>query len=109
MPGVNLIVGDDGGNTLQGTAGSDLIYGYNPAGPQSQATSITANRVATGLSQPLFAVSPPGDVGRLFVAEKTGKIDVLDLGNGQVKSTPFLDVSAQIATAGEEGLLGLAF
>ena len=36
MP-VNLIVGNDGSNSLQGTAGADLIYGYDPNGPQSQA------------------------------------------------------------------------
>ena len=37
MP-VNLIVGNDGSNSLQGTAGADLIYGYDPNGPQSQAS-----------------------------------------------------------------------
>src|SRR5262245_21962493 len=109
MPNVNLVVGDDGSNLLQGGAGSDLIYGFNPDGPQGQVSSITATRVATGLSQPLFAVAPPNDTGRLFIVEKTGKIDILDLTSGQVLPTPFLDVSAQIATAGEEGLLGLAF
>ena len=37
---VNLIVGDDGSNTLQGTAGPDLIYGFNPNGPQGNVTWI---------------------------------------------------------------------
>ena len=109
MPNVNLIVGNDGSNTLDGTAGSDLIYGYNPGGPQGQASSITAIRVATDLSQPLFAVSPPGDTSRLFIVEKAGKIEILGLNSGQVLSTPFLDLTGQLATAGEEGLLGLAF
>ena len=83
MP-VNLIVGNDGTNSLQGTAGADLIYGYDPNGPQSQATAIVATRVATGLSQPLFAGAPPGDTGRLFLVEKTGQIKILDLTTGQV-------------------------
>ena len=48
MP-VNLIVGNDGGNNLDGSAGADLIYGYNPNGPQSEASGILATRVATGL------------------------------------------------------------
>jgi len=26
----NIIVGNDGSNTLQGTAGADVIYGYDP-------------------------------------------------------------------------------
>ena len=105
----NPIVGNDGSNTLQGTTGADVIYGYDPNGPQSQATSIVATRVATGLSQPLFATAPPGDTGRLFLVEKTGQIKILDLATGQVLATPFLDVSSQILTDGERGLLGLAF
>ena len=60
MPNVNTIVGNDGSNSLQGTAGADLIYGFDPNGPQSQASSITAERVATNLPQALFAVAPPG-------------------------------------------------
>ena len=108
MP-VNLIVGNDGSNSLQGTAGADVIYGYNPDGPQSDASTITATRVASGLNQPVFAGAPAGDPGRLFIVEKTGLIKVLDLNTGQVLATPFLDVSSQILTDGERGLLGLAF
>jgi len=48
---VNLIVGDDGSNTLLGTAGPDLIYGFNPNGPQGNVTSIAA----TGLRADLMA------------------------------------------------------
>src|SRR5262245_34227209 len=105
----NLITGNDGSNTLQGTAGVDVIYGYNPDGPQSDASTIAATRVASGLDQPLFAGAAPGDPGRLFIVEKTGLIKILDLNSGQVLATPFLDVSGQIMTDGERGLLGLAF
>ena len=108
MP-VNLIVGNDASNSLQGTAGADVIYGYNPDGPQSDASTITATRVASGLNQPVFTGAPAGDPGRLFIVEKTGLIKVLDLNTGQVLATPFLDVSSQILTDGERGLLGLAF
>src|SRR5215510_8399785 len=107
MPNVNIIVSDDGINTLTGTAGADLIYGFDPNGPHSQVSSISATRVATGVGQTLFAAAPPGDNGRLFIDTKTGTINILDLNSGQILSTPFLDISAQIATAGEEGLLGL--
>jgi hypothetical protein len=69
-----LIVGNDGISTLQGTAGKDVIYGFDPNGPQSQVSSIAATRVASGLTQPLFAISPPGDTARLFIVEKTGLI-----------------------------------
>src|SRR5688572_3799216 len=103
------LTGDNGSNTLEGGAGDDLIYGFDPNGPQRHVNSIAATRVAAGLSQPLFAVSPPDDLGRLFIVEKTGQIRILDLATQQVLPTPFLDLSGKIATSGEQGLLGLAF
>src|SRR5262245_66122855 len=109
MADATLITGDNGSNIRVGTPGDDLIYGYDPNGPQSVVSSITATRVANGLSQPLFAGTPPGDLSRLFIVEKTGLIKILDLASGQILPTPFLDVSAEISTAGECGLLGLAF
>src|SRR5215831_10634866 len=109
MPNVTLITGNDGSNTLQGTAGADVIYGYDPNGPQSQASAIIATRVATSFTQPLFVGAPADDTSRLFVVEKTGAIKIIDLASGQVLATPFLDVSSQILTDGERGLLGLAF
>jgi Ca2+-binding RTX toxin-like protein len=105
----NLIVGSDGTNTLNGSAAGDLIYGFNPNGPQANVSSITATRVASGLSQPLFAGAAPDDSSRLFIVEKTGLIRILDLSTNQVFATAFLDVSGEISTAGESGLLGLAF
>jgi glucose/arabinose dehydrogenase len=65
--------------------------------------------VATGLTQPLFAGAPPGDTSRLFIVQKTGQIKILDFASGQVLATPFLDLSGQILSDGERGLLGLAF
>jgi glucose/arabinose dehydrogenase len=105
----NLIVGDDGANTRTGTGGDDLIYGFDPDGPQGTVTSIAATRVASNLSQPLYVVSPPGDTGRLFIVEKGGLIRILDLATGQVLPTPFIDLSDEITADGEMGLLGLAF
>jgi glucose/arabinose dehydrogenase len=105
----NLIVGDDGANTRNGTGGDDLIYGFDPDGPQGTVTSISATRVASGLGQSLFAVSPPGDTGRLFIVEKGGLVRILDLATGQLLPTPFIDLSGQITADGEMGLLGLTF
>jgi glucose/arabinose dehydrogenase len=61
--------------------------------------------VASGLSQPLFLDAPTGDE-RLFVAEKEGRIRIID--NGVVLPTPFLQING-ISTGGERGLLGMAF
>lgn len=71
--------------------------------------SITATRIASGLDQPLYVTAPPGDTGRLFIVEKTGAILVLDLGSGGILEQPFLDLSGEVSTGGEQGLLGLAF
>ena len=105
----NLIVGNDGANTLPGTTGRDVIYGFNPEGPQGNVTSIAATRVASGLTQPLFVTSPPDDLNRPFIVEKTGQIKILDLESGTTLATPFLNVGSEISTAGERGLLGLTF
>lgn len=109
MPTRDLIVGTDAGNVIVGTSQADLIYGFDPAGPQSVVTSIEASRVATGLVEPLFVGSPVGDSSRLFVLEKAGVIKIVDLGSNQVLARPFLDLTSTTLSTGEQGLLGLAF
>src|SRR6185295_4866931 len=106
---VTLTVGNDGNNTLQGGGGSDLIYGFDPQASSANVNTITATRVATSLSDPLFVTAPPHDTDHLFVVEQTGRIEVMDLATGQFAATPLLDVSSQITLDSERGLLGLAF
>ena len=62
--------------------------------------------ISSGLTQPLALTSALGD-SRLFVLEKGGAIRVM--AGGVLQATPFLDLSSQVATEGERGLLGLAF
>ncbi len=45
--------------------------------------------------------------GRLFLLDKRGLVRIWD--GQQLIEQPFLDISAQVASAGEQGLLGLAF
>jgi len=61
----------------------------------------------SGLQFPLEFVQDPTTPSVQFVVEKAGKIRVIR--NGVLLATPFLDVSTVIASAGEQGLLGLAF
>ena len=93
MPTRTLIVGNDGANVLQGGAGAELIYGFDPNGPQAPTSAIAATRVAAGLAEPVFATAPPGDVGRLFIVEKGGRIKILDLATGATLAAPFLDIA----------------
>ena len=70
---MNVVTGNDAGNALSGTAGGDLIYGFDPNAAYASAT-IAATRVASGLDQPLYVTAAPGDTNRLFIVEKTGTI-----------------------------------
>jgi len=108
MP-VNTIVGTDGANSLTGTAGQDLIYGFDPNGAQANVSGITTTLVGAGFNAPLYATAAPGDFNRLMVVEKGGLIRVLDLTTNTISSTPFANLSGEISTTGERGLLGFAF
>ena len=108
MTDVRVEAGDAGANAITGGDGADLIYGFDPGGLPA-VDAIAAARVAAGLSEPVFVTSPPGDANRLFIVERTGQIEILDLATGQLAPVPFLDVSGEIVATGEQGLLGLAF
>ena len=109
MANVTLITGDDGSNVRVGTSGDDLIYGFDPNGPQGQVTSISATRVATGLGGAAFAQAPPGDTGRLFIGQLDGTVRILDLATGQLLPAPFMQITSSIGQIGEGGLIGFAF
>ncbi len=61
---------------------------------------------STGVLEPVFLTAPPGDT-RLFIVERAGRIRILQ--NGSLLATPFLDLGARVSTAGEGGLLSIAF
>jgi glucose/arabinose dehydrogenase len=63
--------------------------------------------VATGLNMPLAAVSAGDSSGRMFIVEREGRVRVLK--SGVLLPTPFLDISSQVSTEGEMGMLGIAF
>lgn len=72
-------------------------------------TPLTSEEVISGLSNPVFAVSPPGDYERFFIVEQSGTIQIMDITTRTLNAQPFLDVSSSITFGGEQGLLGLAF
>lgn len=80
-----------------------------PALPQVLNVGLTPLAGAAGLSSPMDLQAPPGDP-RIFIAERTGKIRVID-GTGTLLTTPFLDLSSRIKQPfiGEDGLLSFAF
>jgi len=73
----------------------------------NQLPKLRLQSFSQGYDQPL-GIENAGD-SRLFIVERTGKIWICD-SSGQKSSSPFLDISDKITTAGDEqGLLGLAF
>ncbi len=73
----------------------------------SAATSVALKPVVTGLRSPVALTDPDDGTSRLFVAEQGGRIRVIK--NGALLSKPFLDISRQVSSGGERGLLGIAF
>ncbi len=67
---------------------------------------VELEELATGFSSPSEIVNA-GDE-RLFVVEQAGIIKILYT-DGTQEPTPFLNISSQVNSGGEKGLLGLAF
>jgi glucose/arabinose dehydrogenase len=60
-----------------------------------------------GLDKPLAIVTAGDGSGRLFVAEQAGTVRIIR--DGALADRPFVDLTAEISSGGERGLLGLAF
>lgn len=87
-----------------------LAAGVISCGSESSLTRGTGARLAevvSGLDFPLYLTAPPGDLSRLFIVQKGGVIRIVK--DGTLLPVPFLDISAQVSTGGEQGLLGMAF
>lgn len=70
---------------------------------------INLTEVASGFKEPIGIVAAPDGTGRLFVLEKAGFVRVIHP-DGSVQEEAYLDLHAQVASAGsEQGLLGMAF
>jgi hypothetical protein len=74
--------------------------------PPVDSVAARLEPVLTGLQMPLHLSAPGGDP-RLFVVEQRGVIHVAR--NGQLLTTPFLDIRSKVRSGGEQGLLSVAF
>jgi glucose/arabinose dehydrogenase len=73
---------------------------------QAQSRRVRLVPVAR-FQSPTALAAPPGDPRRIFVVEQGGRVRVVR--GGRVLRRPFLDVSGDIVSGGEQGLLGMAF
>ncbi len=100
--------------SLVGAAASSVSVGSVLPDIERGTIAISLNPIATGLSAPLYGISPPGDSSRLFVLEQNGLVRVVQ--NGSVVAGSALDMQSLVsppfnsANANDErGLLGIAF
>ncbi|MFN4183802.1 MAG: PQQ-dependent sugar dehydrogenase [Hyphomonas sp.] len=69
---------------------------------------MALRRVVTGLTAPLYLEGIPG-TNRVVILQKGGLARVANPDTGAIESVNFLDVSSQVGTDGEQGLVGIAF
>jgi glucose/arabinose dehydrogenase len=74
------------------------------AAPASAALHLTP--VGT-FSAPVYVTAPPGDQHRVMVVEQGGRI--MEIRDGVTQPTPFLDITPDVKSGGEQGLLSMAF
>jgi glucose/arabinose dehydrogenase len=76
-----------------------------PAQESGRAHSFDVERVASGLNRPTWVGAAPGDDGALWVLEQPGRVVRLDGGRRRT----LLDISSEVLTGAEQGMLGIAF
>ena len=58
---------------------------------------LTTERIASGLTRPLYVTHAPGDFDRIFILEQrsgtTGRIRIMDINTDTLQSTPFLNIT----------------
>jgi len=70
-------------------------------------TPLSFRLAASGFSSPVHMTNANDGSNRLFVVERGGAVRIVK--SGTVQLTPFLDISTQVSSAGEQGLLSIAF
>lgn len=87
------------------------FFSFHPQESGLPPLKVKLTQVAKGLTSPVGMAAPNDGTDRLFVIEQTGRIKIIK--NGEVLSTPFLNVSDKLdglnIAYSEKGLLGLAF
>jgi glucose/arabinose dehydrogenase len=87
-----------------------VVVGAGLASPAAADPPTDLDLVELATITDPVAIRHAGDgSNRLFVVQQPGVISILDPATGTVAPTPYLDIQAQVASGGEQGLLGLAF
>lgn len=103
------------GNAITGGTPAPVVTAPAPAATTTQAATPKAVPAARGaglakvasFDSPVYVTAPPGDRSRVFVVSQKGQVWIVK--DGRRLTTPFLDISSQVACCGEQGLLSIAF
>src|SRR5918995_4097346 len=76
-----------------------------PATERGGANNFDVQRIASGLNRPVWVGAAPGDPGALWALEQPGRVVRI----AGARRTTVLDISSQVLTGAEQGLLGIAF
>ena len=93
---------------LRALAGGDRLDNLTPPAPareSGRAHTFDLQRIASGFNRPTWVGAAPGDAGALWVLEQPGRVARIE--NGRRRT--LLDLSDEVLTGAEQGLLGLAF
>jgi glucose/arabinose dehydrogenase len=105
--------GSDGSSTARATPTATATEAPAETATAAPTPAATAQRRGVRLvrigsfNAPVFVTAPRGDRRVQFVVEQGGRIMVVR--NGRKLGTPFLDISGQVTSGGEQGLLSMAF
>ena len=69
--------------------------------------TVTFRKVVGGFHSPVYVTSARDGSHRLFVVEQAGTVRLVK--SGVVQSTAYLNLSAEVLSGGEQGLLSIAF
>ncbi len=68
--------------------------------------TLNLELVVDGLSSPVLMIDPDDGTGRMFIVQQSGQVLIRQ--DDAVLEQPFLDISGQISTDSEQGLLSIA-
>ena len=110
--GVTACSGDSGTDSTQTTDTSVSTAGDTSGSDDSKNETpipkLEVEHVGVDLDSPIAAIALPDGQG-LIVSERAGRVRVLDLsGDSPRLSDPAIDISRDVSTQSEQGLLGLA-
>jgi glucose/arabinose dehydrogenase len=81
-----------------------------PTPPTPPPVTVSGSAVLTQVAsteRPVWVTSPASDAHRIFVVDQEGVVWIVE--DGQLLSTPFLDIREKVRIRNEPGLLSLAF